>query len=84
MSENQENLIISIIKDLRNDNKTEHGDLKETIKGIIARQNITNGKITALKKNQIFLRGVALGIIFILFIFGFLPERLLDLFKTIF
>ena len=80
----QTDLIIGMIKELKNDNKTEHCDLKSTIKGITDRQDITNGNIAKLKSRQLLLRGVLIGAGIVLFIFGFLPNRIMDLFKMAF
>ena len=63
MSNQQESLIIGMIKELKADNKVEH-------KEIIKRQDITNGNITKLKTRQLYLRGVLIGAGVVLLILG--------------
>lgn len=89
MSEEQtNNLIVEMIRSLKSDNKTEHCDLKKTIKGIMTRQDITNGNITAIKTKQLYLRGILIGGTvssgIILFLTGKLPDKITELIKIFF
>ena len=70
-------IIITMIKDLKQDNATEH-------KEIINRQDITNGNISKLKTRQLLLRGILIGVGSVLLVLGFLPERIYLLLKSVF
>ncbi len=75
--QNQDKLIIGMIKELKNDNKTEHKDIKD-------RLDITNGNIARIKTKQLYLRGILIGAGVVLFILGLLPERMFQIVKLAF
>lgn len=77
MSEQQTNLIVDMIKGLKNDNRIEHNS-------IIKRLDITNGNIARIKTKQLYLRGILIGAGIILFVLGLMPERLFQIVKMAF
>ena len=77
MSEQQTNLIVDMIKGLKNDNRIEHNS-------IIKRLDITNGNIARIKTKQLYLRGILIGAGIILFILGLMPERLFQIVRMAF
>lgn len=77
-------MLIGMINDLKDDFKSFCADNKGDHEHIIARQDATNGSIGKLKKNQLVLRGIGVGVIITLFILGFMPDRLWELFKAMF
>lgn len=74
---NNENLIVKMIENSQAVNSDEHNSINR-------RLDITNGNIAKIKKHQIYLRGILIGITATLFIFGFLPERIYNLLAMIF
>jgi len=77
MSEQNTNLIIDMIKGLKDDNKTEHFEIKK-------RLDTTNGNIARIKTRQLYLRGVLIGAGIILFVLGLMPERLFQIVRMAF
>lgn len=81
-------LIVQMIKDLRDENTRSHEEIKKDNMGgyekINTRLDITNGNIKKIKKRQLYLRGILIGITITLFVLGFLPQRLYDLIKMVF
>lgn len=77
MSEQQTNLIVDMIKGLKNDNRIEHNS-------IIKRLDITNGNIARIKTKQLYLRGILIGAGIILFVLGLMPERLFQIVRMAF
>ena len=77
MSEGQNNLIVGMIKGLKEDNKVEHKEIKD-------RLDITNGNIARIKTKQLYLRGILIGAGAILFVLGLLPDRLFQIVKLAF
>lgn len=84
MSKEETVLIAQMLKDLKNDLNVFKEENYEQHRNIIERQDKTNSSIAKLKKSQLFLRGVLIGIIIILFLLGFLPPRIWELLKAIF
>ena len=77
MSEGQNNLIVGMIKGLKEDNKVEHKEIKD-------RLDITNGNIARIKTKQLYLRGILIGAGAILFVLGLLPDRVFQIVKLAF
>ena len=78
------NMIIEMMNDLKDDFKSFCADNTKAHEEIIRRQDATNGSIAKLKRSQLVLRGVGVGVIITLVILGFMPERLWEIFKAIF
>ena len=78
------NMLVSMINELKLDFRTFCEENRQCHEEIIGRQDKTNGSIALLKKNQLILRGVAVGVIATLLVLGFMPDRLYQLIKTVF
>ncbi len=73
----EEKLLCSMIKGLKEDNKTEHKEIKD-------RLDITNGNIARIKTKQLYLRGILIGAGVVLFVLGLLPDRVFQIVKLAF
>ena len=70
-------LIIDRIKDFKDDNTIQHNQINNHLKTL-------NNSVAKIKRSQLLLRGIGIGVVGVLLLLGFLPQRVFDLIKSIF
>lgn len=78
-----QNLVVKMFEDFKEDFKSFRRDNKEQHEKIIKRQDHTNGDVSKLKKGQLILWTATITAFTVLAIIGFLPTRIYEVLAKI-